>query len=90
MSEEASEKPLVEKLHDVISPLKEMEHYSRSNIEKLSQLWLTLDDELKQQEFAAKMSDLLATQNAFQDKVVELSSAMEIECNRLVQEGQTT
>lgn len=88
MSEEAPEKTLAEKLHDVISPLKEMEHYSRSNIEKLSQLWLTLDDELKQKAFAAKMSDLLGCQNAFQDKVVELSSDLDIECNRLAQEGK--
>lgn len=87
MSEETTEKTLVEKLRDLISPLKEMEHYSRSNIEKLSELWLLLDDGLKQKELAKKMSDLLACQNTFQDKVVELSSDLEIESNRLEQEG---
>ena len=88
MSEPAPEKTLIEQLHDVASPLKEMEHYSRTNIEKLSELWLLLEDKLKQKELAAKMSDLLGYQNTFQEKVLELSSDLDIECNRLAQEGE--
>lgn len=86
MSEPTPEKTPAEKLRDVVSQLKEMEHYSRSNIEKLSASWLYLEEDLKQKDFAAGMSDLLATQNAFQDRVGALCTEIEAECGRLEQE----
>lgn len=79
---EVAEKTPTEKLRDLISQLKEMEHYSRSNVEKLSEAWLFLDDELKEKEFAKQMSDLLGVQNGFEEKIVALAGDIEIECNR--------
>lgn len=48
MDEETVEKTELEKGQDIITQLKAMEHYSRSNIEKLTAHWLKLDGELKQ------------------------------------------
>lgn len=79
---EAPEKTPIEKLRDMISQLKEMEHYSRSNVEKLSEFWLLLEEELKEKEFAKRMSDLSAAQNAFEDLIVALAGDIDLECNR--------
>lgn len=73
-------------MREVNSQLKEMEHYSRHNIEKLSASWLLLDEELKEKAFADRVNDLLSTQNTFQDRVTELSTDLEAECVRLEQD----
>ncbi len=86
MSEPIPEKTPAEKLRDAASLIKEMEHYSRSNIEKLSAAWLMADEELKQKDLAAKLSDLLATQNKFQDQVAAVVTDIESESARLEQE----
>lgn len=79
---EAVEKTAVERLRDVISQMKEMEHYSRSNVNKLSETWLALEEEMKEKTFAERMSDLLARQTAFEETITALISDLEIECNR--------
>ena len=84
---ENTEKTAAEKVHHVISPLKEMEHYSRTNIEKLSEHWLMLEDDLKNKALAAKMSDLLAVQNSFQDQVLALIGDLETEFENLEQKS---
>ena len=86
MSDPIPEKTPVEKMREVNSKLKEMEHYSRNNIEKLSASWLLLDEELKEKGFAERVNDLLSTQNTFQDRVTELSTDLEAECVRLEQD----
>ena len=70
-------------MKDANAALTEMEHYSRSNIEKLATKWLLFDDQLKEKEIAAQLSDLLAKQNAFQDLVVEISAAITARCETL-------
>jgi len=51
MAEDKPAKTPLEKFKDLISVLKEMEHYSRSNIEKLTEHWMFLEDEMKHKEF---------------------------------------
>lgn len=65
--EEFVEKTDLEKSRDIISQLKEMQHYAKTNIEKLTDFWLRLDDELKQKNMAAKIEPLLAQQNQLHD-----------------------
>jgi hypothetical protein len=65
--EELVEKTDLEKSRDIISQLKEMLHYSKSNIEKLTEYWLKMDGELKQKQVAAKVEPLLTHQNTFHD-----------------------
>jgi hypothetical protein len=86
MTDQENEKSDLEKSRDVISQLKEMRHYSITNIEKLGEFWFLLDDELKQKENAKKLEVLLNLQNAFHDALEEMVSDYEIECNRIENE----
>jgi hypothetical protein len=72
----------LEKSVAVLSKLKELEFHSRANIEKLAELSLTIEDELKQKTFAEAISAVYAAQNAFQSKILELIGAYEAECAR--------
>ena len=65
MTDQSDKKTDLEKSRDIISQLKEMRHYSKANIEKLSEFWLLLDGEMKQKEIANKIEVLLSHQNAF-------------------------
>ena len=72
-----------EKSQAVLSKLKELEFHSRGNIEKLAELSLTIEEELKQKSFAEAIGAVYAAQDAFQSKIVELIGAYETECARL-------
>jgi len=73
----------LEKSHVVLSKLKELEFHSRANIEKLAELSLTIEEELKQKAFAEAIGAVYAAQDAFQSKILELIGAYEMECARL-------
>jgi hypothetical protein len=74
---------LLEKSLVVLSKLKELEFHSRTNIEKLAELSLTIEDELKQKTFVEGIGVVYSAQNAFQSKILELIEAYEAECTRL-------
>ena len=85
-----AEKPLqptdstqLEKSLAVLSALKDLEFHSRSNIEKLAELSLTIEDELKQKAFAEGIGAVYAAQDAFQSKIVKLIADYEAACTRL-------
>ena len=67
----------------VLSKLKELEFHSRANIEKLAELSLTIEEELKQKAFAEAIGAVYGAQDAFQSKILELIGAYETECARL-------
>ena len=73
----------LEKSHAVLSKLKELEFHSRGNIEKLAELSLTIEEELKQKAFAEAIGAVYAAQDAFQSKIVKLIEDYETECTRL-------
>jgi hypothetical protein len=73
----------LEKSVVVLSKLKEMEHYSRANIETLAGLMLTIDDELKQKEFSEGIGDIYAAQDGFQTKISALIERYEEKCASL-------
>ena len=73
----------LEKSLAVLSKLKELEFHSRANIEKLAELSLTIEEELKQKEFAEAIGAVYGAQDAFQSKILELIGAYETECTRL-------
>ena len=72
-----------EKSHAVLSKLKELEFHSRGNIEKLAELSLTIEEELKQKAFAEAIGAVYAAQDAFQSRIVKLIEDYEAECARL-------
>lgn len=87
MTDQPDDKTELEKSRDVISQLKEMRHYSKTNIEKLGEFWLLLDEELKQKENAKKIEALLTHQNTFHGALESMISDYEIECNRIENEA---
>ncbi len=81
MSDEIVEKTDLEKSRDIITQLKEMQHYSKTNIEKLTAFWLQLDGELKQKEVAVKIESLLTHQNTFHEALEAAIADYEVVCN---------
>src|SRR5213594_1925549 len=63
--------------------LKDLEFHSRANIEKLAELSLTIEDELKQKAFAEAIGAVYSAQDAFQSKILKLIEDYEVECTRL-------
>jgi hypothetical protein len=80
---QAIEPTQLEKSLVVLSKLKELEFHSRANIEKLAELSLTIEEELKQKPFAEALGAVYAAQNTFQSKILKLIEDYEAECTRL-------
>jgi hypothetical protein len=77
----------LEKSLVVLSKLKELEFHSRGNIEKLAELSLTIEDQLKQKAFVEPIGGLYSVQDAFQSQILKLIEAYEAECARLKPPG---
>jgi len=77
----------LEKSLAVLSNLKDLEFHSRANIEKLAELSLTIEEELKQKAFAEAIGAVYAAQDAFQSKILKLIEDYEVECTRLKSAG---
>jgi len=73
----------LEKSLAVLAKLKELEFHSRSNIEKLAELSLTIEEELKQKAFVESIGDVYSAQEAFHSKISALIEAYQAECDRL-------
>jgi hypothetical protein len=67
----------------VLSKLKELEFHSRANIEKLAELSLIIEDELKQKAFVEGIGALYSAQDTFQSKILKFIEDYEAECARL-------
>jgi len=87
MADPSGEKTKLEKSKDIIAQLKEMDHYAKANIEKLTEFWLLLEGEMKQKQLAKKLEALLTHQNAFHDALAVLVKDYEAECERLAKGG---
>ena len=77
----------LEKSLAVLSTLKDLEFHSRANIEKLAELSLTIEEELKQKAFAEDIGAVYAAQDSFQSKILKLIEDYEAECARLKPTG---
>ncbi|HXG89603.1 MAG TPA: hypothetical protein VNJ02_14835 [Vicinamibacterales bacterium] len=66
----------------VLAKLKDMEFHSRANLERLAELTMTVEDELKQKEMTGPLSEVFSAQNAFQTKLTALIDAYKAECDR--------
>jgi hypothetical protein len=67
----------------VLAKLKELEFYSRANLERLAELTLTVGDELKQKEMVGPLGEVYSAQNAFETKLTALIEAYKFECDRM-------
>jgi len=86
-SEQKPDATQLEKSLAVLAKLREMEFHSRGNIEKLAQLSLTIEDELKQKAFVEPIGAVYSAQDAFQSKILALIEAYQMECERLKPAG---
>jgi flagellar motility protein MotE (MotC chaperone) len=77
----------LEKSLAVLAKLKELEFHSRANIEKLAELSLTIEDELKQKAFVEAIGEVYSAQEAFHSKIAALIEAYQAECDRLKPAG---
>jgi hypothetical protein len=75
----------LEKSLAVLSKLKEMEFHSRANIETLAQLSLTIEEELKQREFAEAIGALYSAQENFHSKISAFIESYQAKCESLKQ-----
>jgi hypothetical protein len=62
-------------MQDTLSRLKEMEHYSKTNIEKLAALWLEVSEHKEQKKYETMVDDVLKCQNRFQESITSLIEA---------------
>lgn len=63
-------------VNDTLTQLKEMRHYSKGNVERLSTQWLLFDGELKKLKQADRIEDLMV-------RAGELHEAIEAEIGEL-------
>jgi len=77
----------LEKSLAVLAKLKELEFHSRGNIEKLAELSLTVEDELKQKAFVEAIGAIYSAEETFHSKISELIEAYQAECDHLKPTG---
>ncbi len=63
----ADTKSPAEHLTDAVSQLKEMRHYSKNNVERLTAQWLLFDGELKKFNQADRIEALMTRQSELHD-----------------------
>ena len=73
----------LEKSLAMLSKLKDLEFHSRANIEALAELSLTIEDELKQKEFADAIGAVYSAQDNFHSKIAALIESYEAKCESL-------
>jgi hypothetical protein len=67
----------------VLTKLKELEFHSRANLERLAELALTVEDELKQKEIVLPLAEVYSAQSLFQTKLTTLIEGYKAECDRM-------
>jgi hypothetical protein len=71
----------------VLGKLKELEFHSRANLERLAELTLTVEDDLKQKAIVGPLGEVYSAQSAFQTKLTSLIDAYKAECDRMESES---
>jgi alpha-D-ribose 1-methylphosphonate 5-triphosphate diphosphatase PhnM len=88
MADEDNVKTPLDAMQDTLSRLKEMEHYSKTNIEKLATLWLEVSEHKEQKQYETMVDEVLKCQNRFQESITSLIEAYEEETARLTSSTQ--
>ncbi|QNP41588.1 hypothetical protein [Lysobacter solisilvae (ex Woo and Kim 2020)] len=73
----ADTKTPFERVNDTLAQLKEMRHYSKNNVERLTAQWLLFDGELKKLKQAANIEALMTRQGELHDALEAEISALE-------------
>ena len=67
----------------VLTKLKELEFHSRAHLERLAELSMTVEDELKQTAMVGPLSEVYAAQSTVQTKLKDLIESYKSECDRM-------
>ncbi|MEX2580012.1 MAG: hypothetical protein WD342_13215 [Verrucomicrobiales bacterium] len=86
MSEQTLEET-VQQMTGYLSQFKEMSHRAKLRMEKLAELSLVIEDEMKQKEYAERVSELFGIASQFESKIEDLIQDYELERNRMENEG---
>ena len=73
----ADTKTPLEHVKDVVNQLKEMHHYAKTNVERLTAQWLLFDGELKKLKQADRIEALMTRQGELHDALVADIAALE-------------
>ena len=73
----ASTKTPLEHVGDALKQLKEMHHYSKNNVERLSAQWLLFDGELKKLKQAGRIEELMTRQAELHEAIEAEIAALE-------------
>ena len=73
----ADTKTPLEHVKDVVNQLKEMHHYSKNNVERLTAQWLMFDGELKKLNQAERIEALMQKQGELHDALETDIAALE-------------
>ena len=73
----ADTKTPLEHVKDVVNQLKEMHHYAKNNVERLTAQWLMFDGELKKLKQADRFEALMTIQAELHDALETDIAAME-------------
>jgi hypothetical protein len=73
----ADTKTDLEHLKDVVNQLKEMHHYAKNNVERLTAQWLMFDGDLKKLKQADRIENLMQKQGELHDALETDIAAME-------------
>jgi len=81
-----SPEEIVQQMNTHLSQFKEMAHRAKLRLEKLAELSLEIEDELKNKEYADRVSELFSIASQFEEKMDSLVHDYEIERNRIQNE----
>ena len=76
MAEENASKQL-EHVTDTLTQLKEMHHYAKNNVERLTAIWLLFDGELSKLKQTDKIDDLMNRQGQLHDALEKVIADLE-------------
>jgi hypothetical protein len=67
----------------VLAKLKELEFHSRAHLERLAELSMTVEDELKQTAMVGPLGEVYSAQSTLQTKLTALLEAYKDACDRM-------
>ncbi len=70
-------KSVADHLADSLSQLKEMRHYSKTNVEHLTSMWMLFDGELSGLKKIDKIDDLMSRQSQLHDAIEAVVADLE-------------
>mgnify|MGYP003638743404 CR=1 FL=1 len=87
MATQPKPETVVQQMSTHLSKFKEMAHRTRGRLERLAEMSFEIEDELKQKEYADRVSELFTISTQFEEKLDSLINDYEIERNRIANEA---